>query len=89
MQAECSKTIETIDSSITNNDKHTNEEYEVACELARLSLTEDITPQKLDNLKAALLHVEGTQEIDPPKTPQVVESIKINEFAKVLTQLKY
>jgi len=58
-------------------------------EFIRLSLTEDITPQKLDNLKAALLHVEGTQEIDPPKTPPIVETIKINEFAKVLTQLKY
>lgn len=53
-------------------------------EFIRLSLTEDITPQKLDNLKAALLHVEGTQEIDPPKTPQVVESIDSKQFASIL-----
>ena len=53
-------------------------------EWIRLSLTEDITPQKLDNLKAALLHVEGTQEIDPPKTPQVIKGIDKNEFAKIL-----
>jgi hypothetical protein len=58
-------------------------------EFIRLSLTEGITPQKLDNLKAALLHVEGTHESDPQETPQVIQSIKINEFAKVLTQLKY
>ena len=58
-------------------------------EFIRVSLTEEITPQKLDNLKAALLHVEGTQEIDPQKTPQVIPAIKINEFAKILTQIKY
>jgi HK97 family phage prohead protease len=52
-------------------------------EFIRLSLTEEITPQKLDNLKNALLHAEGTQEIDPPKTPQI-ENIKISEFATIL-----
>lgn len=53
-------------------------------EFIRLSLTEEITPQKLDNLKAALLHVEGTHESDPPKTPQVVESIDSKQFASIL-----
>ena len=52
-------------------------------EFIRLSLTEEITPQKLDNLKQALLHVEGTHN-DPPETPQIVESVKIGDFAKVL-----
>ena len=52
-------------------------------EFIRLSLTEEITPQKLDNLKNALLHVESTHN-DPPETPQIVESVKIGDFAKVL-----
>lgn len=58
-------------------------------EFIRVSLTEEITPQKLDNLKSALLHAEGTQKVDPPTTPQVIPSIKINEFAKILTTIKY
>jgi hypothetical protein len=54
-------------------------------EFINLGLTDgSITAQQVDNLKQALLHVEGTQVIDPPKTPQIVESIKIDEFAKVL-----
>jgi HK97 family phage prohead protease len=52
-------------------------------EFIRLSLTEEITPQKLDNLKNALLHAEGTQEIDPPKTPQIVDSFDLKQFADI------
>ena len=51
-------------------------------EFIRLSLTEEITPQKLDNLKNALLHVEGTHN-DPPKTPQIVNSIDMKTFGKI------
>ena len=54
-------------------------------EFIRLSLTEEITPQKLDNLKNALLHVEGTHN-DPPETPQIVESIDLKTFGKILTE---
>ena len=54
-------------------------------EFIRLSLTEEITPQKLDNLKNALLHVEGTHN-DPPKTPQIVNSIDMKTFGKILTE---
>jgi HK97 family phage prohead protease len=53
-------------------------------EFIRLSLTETITPQKLDNLKQALLHVEGTQVIDPQETPQI-ECIDMKTFGAILT----
>ena len=53
-------------------------------EFIRTSLTEEITPQKLDNLKAALLHVESTQQVDPLETPQVIKSIDAAEFTKIL-----
>lgn len=53
-------------------------------EFIRTSLTEEITPQKLDNLKAALLHVESTQQVDPLETPQVIKSIDPAEFTRIL-----
>lgn len=55
-------------------------------EFIRLSLTEDITAQKLDNLKNALLHVESTQEIDPPEAPPIVNSVDLKQFATILTR---
>lgn len=54
-------------------------------EFIRLSLTENITAQKLDNLKNALLHVESTQEIDPQETPLIVNSVDLKQFATILT----
>lgn len=53
-------------------------------EFIRLSLTENITAQKLDNLKNALLHVESTQEIDPQETPLIVNSVDLKQFGAIL-----
>lgn len=53
-------------------------------EFIRLGLTDgSVTETQVENLKNALLHAEGTQEIDPPKTPQI-ENIKITDFATIL-----
>jgi hypothetical protein len=53
-------------------------------EFINLGLTDgSITAQQVENLKNGLLHPESTQ-IDPLNGSQIIESIKIDEFAKVL-----
>jgi phage head maturation protease len=54
-------------------------------EYIRLELTSEmITADKIDSLKTALMHFEGTQEIDPQSNPQTVENVDLKSFATIL-----
>jgi hypothetical protein len=55
-------------------------------EFVSLALTdENITAQKIEEFKAALLkHSEGTQAIDPPTDSPIIPSVNRQEFATIL-----
>jgi hypothetical protein len=54
-------------------------------EFIKLGLTDgSITEKQVKSLQDALLHVESTHESDPQETPQIVNSVDIKQFAKLL-----